>query len=71
MPRILKRDYTTSELIENLTQLVSKVVDESKLTYDTPSKTKVAIELATFRQMKRDYENKLRQENAAAQKGLF
>lgn len=70
MPRLLKRDYNTGELLEISEQLVDKVVEDRKSCYDTASRTKNSIELAYHRQMVKYFKAKYNKENAA-QSGLF
>ena len=71
MPRLLKRDYNTSELLEIATQMVARLTEEYKVCYTTVEKTKNRIEIAYNRQLVRYFTNKLRQEETTSQGGLF
>ncbi len=71
MPRLLKRDYNTGELLEIAEQLVGKLVEDRKSCYDTASRTKNSIELAYHRQTVKYLKNKLRQERDSVHGGLF
>ena len=71
MPRLLKRDYNTGELLEIAYQLIKKTEEERKNCYDTASRNKNSIELAYHRQVHRLFKEKKRQEYNAAQSGLF
>ena len=50
MPRLLKRDYNTSELLEIAEQLLDKTIKDRHTCYDAPSRMKNSIELAYHRQ---------------------
>ncbi len=71
MPRLLKRDYNTGELLEIAEQLVEKVIEDRKSCYDTPGRTKNSIELAYHRQTVKYLKNKKRQEENTAHGELF
>jgi len=73
MPRLLKRDYNTSELLEIAEQLLEKAIKDRHTCYDAPSRMKNSIELAYHRQTIKALKAKDRQEKEeiAAQGGLF
>lgn len=50
MPRLLKRDYNTSELLEVAEGLLKRVDDDYKQCYNNVSKQANRIEAAFFRQ---------------------
>jgi hypothetical protein len=71
MPRLLKRDYDTKELLEISVQLVSRAVDNNKNCYTTVERTKNGIELAFYKQITKMLELKLRERETVVQRGLF
>ena len=57
MPRLLKRNYTTEELIELSDQLFQATTAEREQCYTSAERDKNSIRLAFFRQIKSRLEN--------------